>query len=39
MWIFHTHTPHQFLNALTFFVTHHPPELVEKKGYGGREPV
>jgi hypothetical protein len=24
-----------FLNVLTSLVIHHPPEVVEKKGYGG----
>jgi hypothetical protein len=28
-----------FLNALTSLVAHHPPEVVEKKGYGERGPV
>jgi hypothetical protein len=25
------------LNVLTFLITNHPPEIVEKKGYGGVE--
>jgi hypothetical protein len=28
-----------FLNILTSLVAHHPPEEVEKKGYGGSGPV
>jgi hypothetical protein len=26
-------------NVLTSLVAHHPPEVVEKKGYRGSEPV